>query len=113
MKKTVASQINKSLELVRQYAPSLVVARASLLPFEDVIECEEAGPQGDEPSRDPYFAVTFTGLQIIRAEVTASKVRMEVLDESRDVLDEWDTTLRGLWDYARQIERPASAFRRR
>lgn len=112
MKKTVASQINKSLELVRQYAPSLVVARASLLPFEDVVESEEAGPQGDE-DREPYFAVTFTGLQIIRAEVTASKVRMEVLDESRGVLDEWDTTLRGLWDYARQIERPASAFRRR
>jgi hypothetical protein len=111
-KKTVAEACNKNLDLVRQFAPSLVVARASLLPFEDVIECEEAGPQQGEDV-PPYFAVMIRDSEFVRAEVTADKVRIEVLDESLDVLDEWDTTLRGLWDYMRQVQRPASSFRRR
>ena len=125
-KKTVAKQVNDPLRYVREFAPSLTVARASLLPFEDLIMAESAGPQNGETDQ-PYFEISITDSQYgedlrIVAHVTAESVTMSVLelvfDEEGDPegdceVDVWKSSLEGLWEYMRQLPRPARSFRRR
>ena len=101
---------------MREFAPSLVLARATLLPFEHLIVGESAGPQAGEDC-EPYFAVQVAedGM-VVEFKVTADSVTASELglDEDGEVeLDSWKTTLRGLWDYLRQRPLPASAFRRK
>ncbi len=125
-KRTVARQVNDPLKYVREFAPSLTVARASLLPFEDLIVAESAGPQNGDPE-EPYFEVTIDTLQCgpdsrVTAHVTADSVTMYVLellfDEDGEVeeefeIDSWRCSLESLWEYLRQLPRPARSFRRR
>lgn len=125
-KRTVAKQVNDPLKYVREFAPSLTVARASLLPFEDLIMAESAGPQNGETDL-PYFEISITDSQYgeelrIVAHVTAESVTMSVLelvfDEDGDPegdceVDTWKSSLEGLWEYMRQLPRPARSFRRR
>jgi hypothetical protein len=122
-KNNVATACNDPLRYVREFAPSLTVARASLLPFEDLVLCEVAGPQDGE-SEEPYFAIKVTdpsygeGRQV-SATVTADRVKIEILEISHDseghvvehTLDHWRSSLEGLWDYLRQLPRPAYSFR--
>lgn len=125
-KRTVAKQVNDPLRYVREFAPSLTVARASLLPFEDLIMAESAGPQNGE-AEEAYFEVSINDNQYghdtrVAAHVTAEAVTMSVLelifDEEGDPegdceVDSWKCSLEGLWEYLRQLPRPARSFRRR
>ena len=125
-KRTVAKQVNDPLKYVREFAPSLTVARASLLPFEDLIAAESAGPQNGE-TNEPYFEVTIDTAQYgpdsrVAAYVTADSVTMSVLellfDEDGDLegefeMDSWRCSLESLWEYLRHLPRPARSFRRR
>lgn len=125
-KKTVAKQVNDPLRYVREFAPSLTVARASLLPFEDLICAECAGPQTGDPD-EPFFEITIDTRQYgddcrVEARVTADTVTMSVLAVDYDddgepggqvELDSWRCSLESLWDYLRQLPRPARSFRRR
>jgi hypothetical protein len=124
---TVAKDVNDPLAYVREYAPSLTAARASLLPFDDLIVEEIAGPQGDDED-DPYFEVTIqdASVDLISARVTAESVtvRTFLIDTEASVddeeeqsteyvlVDEWPSTLSRLWEYMRQLPRSANAFRR-
>ena len=52
------------LAYVRQYAPTLIEQRASLLPFDGAIDSEHAGPiptaKDYDPNEEPYFTVEVT-----------------------------------------------------
>ena len=125
-RKTVARQVNDPLKYVREFAPSLTVARASLLPFEDLVAAESAGPQNGDPE-EAYFEVTVDTIQHgpdarVLARVTAESVTMTIIEllfdedgevEDEFVMDSWTCSLESLWEYLRQLPRPARSFRRR
>jgi hypothetical protein len=119
---TIASNVNEKMSLVRELAPNLVCLRAALLPFDDVIAEEFAGPQSQaddyDPDEEPWFAVTVGDPQHQRAEVTFRftadritaehvmyiKKRPTLVDEPREV------TLDAVFNYLRQLPRPFSSF---
>ncbi len=116
---TIASNVNEKVALVREFAPNLVCLRAALLPFEDVIAEEFAGPQAtDDPDEEPYFAVTVGDSQYQRASVTFRftadgitaehvmyvKKKPVLVDEPRPM------TLEAVFNYLRQLPRPISSF---
>jgi len=122
-KKSVADTINESLKYVREFAPGLVVARASLLPFNDTIMEERAGPQPDsgdyDPDEEPFFAIVVQDPVYerctIEAHVTAKSVVIRTMVEQPDdgrieIEDIYTTTLAGLWEFLRQLPRPPSSF---
>jgi hypothetical protein len=125
-KRTVAKQVNDPLQFVREFAPSLTVARASLLPFEDLIVAESAGPQNGE-AEETFFEVMIDTQEYgpdtrVAAHVTAEDVTMTVFEvlvdedgepEGEFELDTWKSSLEGLWEWLRQLPRPARSFRRR
>ena len=122
-KKTkVADRINQATAHCRTFAPGLVLARATLLPFEDVLCGEEAGPQPEaedyDPDEEPWFSVEIDDPANrggdTWARVTARGVRIswDVPNGSGGLIHGGDirTDLPGLWDYLRQIPRSAGAF---
>jgi hypothetical protein len=125
-KRTVAKQVNDPLKYVREFAPSLTVARASLLPFEDLISAESAGPQNGE-SEEPFFEVMIDTTEYgqdarVAAHVTAEDVTVTVYEimfdedgepEGEFEMESWKSSLDGLWEWLRQLPRPARSFRRR
>jgi hypothetical protein len=106
----------------REFAPSLLAARASLLPFADVICGWSAGPQPQsddyDPNDEPYFTLDIDDPSNRDGEtwarVTESRVIVIVVTptgEGEEVFaQEIETTLQGLWDYLRQIPRSAGGF---
>lgn len=113
---SVASYINKRLKYVRKFAPSLVAARASLIPFDDLFISETAGPQGVEieDGEEPYFSVQVLGhgfCDVIQFTVTADGVKMEMLmhgDDNPmlfDQLSENRTTMAKMYEFLRQMPR--------
>lgn len=120
----VASFINRRIKYTRKFAPNLVAARASLIPFEDLFLAESAGPQNGGENEDPYFAVRVHGhgwCDVVEFTVRADGVKMEMLMHDPDpksgeefmLLDESDTTLAKMYDYLRQLPRPPHAYVRR
>lgn len=118
----VADRINEATKYCREYAPGLLLARASLLPFDDVICGECAGPQPKakdyDPDEEPHFTIDIDdpsnpGGQTW-AKVTAKGVTIEYTIECADgeqfLGDTINTTLEGLWDYLRQIPRSAGSY---
>jgi hypothetical protein len=119
---TVAGSINKKLKYVRKFAPSLVVARATLIPFDDLFVNERAGPQGDDDSfgSEPYFSLHAPAggdfADIFEFVVTANSVTCRTLahdDDGFAVLDEWESNLQGVYEYLRQLQRPPHSFCKR
>ena len=113
---SVTKTCNKPLAYVREHCPSLTIARATLLPFESLIAAESAGEDGE----NPHFVITVVdptlGMQV-EFKVTAESVEATLIGggvggDEEFVVDEWPTTLTALWDYLRQLPRPAHAFRR-
>lgn len=121
-KKPTLDGISEGLEYCREFAPSLVMARATLLPFEDVICGESAGPQPkskhDNPGDEPYLTIDIddrgNSPGQTWARVTAHGVTIGytiVANDGREFLgDEIQTNLSGLWEYLRQLPRSAGAF---
>lgn len=118
---SVASYINKRLKYVRKFAPSLVAARASLIPFEDLFLAESAGPQGIEQANgeEPYFTVQVRGAgycDIVEFRVTADAVVMEMLMHGAedplalDQIDERRTTMAKMFEFLRQLPRPPHSY---
>lgn len=118
----VADRINEATQYCREFAPSLLMARASLLPFETVICGEHAGPQPDsseyDPNEEPFFVIEIDDPSNrpgeTWAKVTASGVVVSYTIVTPDgesfMGDEIKTTLDGLWDYLRQIPKSAGNF---
>jgi hypothetical protein len=113
---SVTRTCNKPLAYIREHSPSLTIARATLLPFECLICSESAG----ERDGQPFFTVAVMDPTLgmpVEFTVTAESVEATLIavpgDEEQVVVDEWPTTLAALWDYLRQLPRPAHAFRRR
>jgi hypothetical protein len=118
---TVASSVNKRLKYVRKFAPSLVVARATLIPFDDLFASEAAGPQGENDpfGQEPYFMLRAPAGEmgdIFEFVVTAERVLCRTMlagDDGFEVLDEWDSSLSGIYEYLRQVPRPPQALCKR
>lgn len=112
---SVTKTCNKPLAYVREHCPSLTIARATLLPFESLIMSETAGEEEGVPHFEISVIEPGTGM-VVHFKVTAESVSAVLTgsDDENDqfVIDEWPTTLTALWDYLRQLPRPAHAFRR-
>lgn len=122
-KATVAKSVNSRLKYVRKFAPSLVAARATLIPFDDLFGHEEAGPQNPAgPDEEPYFMLQIEGhghIDVVEINVTAETVRVLLMIHAAgevgtyDVIDELEMTLPQLHDYLRQLPRPPHKFARK
>ena len=125
MKATIGQRINKRWDIVREFAPSLLLLRATLRPFDDVIVAETAGPQPAGTDGDPYFEImvndpsprTRVALRF-RGEVSYVEIRYWV--ERLDKPGLWEqcgrpvkTSLSAAYDYLRQLPRSVHSFRRR
>jgi hypothetical protein len=121
-KRAVADRINDATKYCREFAPNLVMARATLLPFDDIICGECAGPQPAaddyDPSEEPFFTIDIddpsnpggeTWARVTERGVTISYTIKSHGGESY-LGDEIETSLVGLWDYLRQIPRAAGAY---
>ena len=119
---TIANDVNEKMTMVRNYAPNLVCLRAALMPFNDVIVEEYAGPQPKaddyDPDEEPFFAVTVGDSQYQRATVTFRFTADEITAEhvmyvkKKPVLmdDPQPVTLDAVFNYLRQLPRPLSSF---
>ena len=111
------------LAYVREFCPNLVEKRASLVPFDDVICGESAGPQPQakdyDPSEEPYFKVEVNDpkdnscsyfFKVTEHGVTYSLGRWT----GGGALEIWDAdmpySMRALWEFMRQAPRPAHVF---
>jgi hypothetical protein len=121
-RRAVAERINEATKYCREFAPGLVMARATLLPFEDVIVGESAGPQPAaddyDPNEEPYFVVEIddpsnpSGETWARVTAHGVSVFYSVKGEDGEQYlgDRMKTTLEGLWDYLRQLPRSAGGY---
>ena len=119
---TLASDINDRMKMVREYAPNLICLRAALIPFDDVIVEEFAGPQPQaddyDPDEEPYFCVTvgdpqyqkgtvtfrFTADSITAESMMYVKKQPVLMDEPRPI------TLDGVFNFLRQLPRPLESY---
>jgi hypothetical protein len=111
------------LDHVRQFCPHLIEKRASLLPFDDVIFGESAGPQPGtkyyNPKEEPYFTIDVNDPQYpslhYSFRVTAHTVEMEHWEAPGNgteamIDDPVVIEMEELWNFLRQLPRPASSF---
>jgi hypothetical protein len=135
MKKTAKSKAKKQqpkpevvkdfdrLDYVRQFCPHLIEKRASLLPFDDVICGESAGPQPEakdyDPKEEPYFTVEVKDPTDSKCsyffKVTKHGVTYGFGQWPGDgTLEIWDAdmpySMEALWEFMRQAPRPAHVF---
>jgi hypothetical protein len=113
------------LSLTRKYAPKLVEKHATLLPFYDVLMGCGAGPQPStkyyDPDEPPHFSVDVQNPQYPNLyysfRVTEEVVILEHWESPGDggeqmVDDPVFMTMEELWDFLRQLPRPAHGFAR-
>jgi hypothetical protein len=110
-----------------QYAPELVPIAATLAPFEDLLDRLSAGPQKgckhDNPKDKPHLSFDIMDPRYpggdddgcsIACKVTADKVVITWYCmngyEGKNYRDDTEMTLRGLWEYLRQLPRPYHSF---
>jgi hypothetical protein len=111
------------LGYVREYAPTLIEQRASLLPFEGAIDSEQAGPiptaKDYDPKEEPYFTVEVKDPTDSKCsyffKVTKHGVTYDFGQWPGDgTLDIWDAdmpySMEALWEFMRQAPRPAHVF---
>jgi hypothetical protein len=113
------------LAYVREFCPNLVEKRASLVPFDDVICGESAGPQPQakdyDPTETPSFMVEvrcphYPNCQYM-FRFTEHGQQMEYYEAPGDgtmrmMDDPIPMTMREIWDFLRQLPRNAQAFAR-
>lgn len=120
----VAAAVNGCGRMVREFAPSLLLVRATLYPFEDLISSECAGPQPNakdyDPDEEPWFEIMAPnpagGESWVHFRFNARGVvgQIEYRDcDGEAFFDEpYDMTLESVHDYLRQLPRPPFAFAR-
>lgn len=111
------------LAYVRQYAPTLIEQRATLLPFDGAISGEHAGPiptaKDYDPTEEPYFTVEVKDptdnscsyfFKVTKYGVTYDFGRWP----GDGTLEIWDAdmpyTMEALWEFMRQVPRSAHVF---
>jgi len=106
------------LSLTRKYAPKLVEKHATLLPFCDVLMGSGAGPQPStkyyDPKEEPYFSVDVQNPHYPNLSYTFRVTEDVVTLEHWEALvdDPVFMTMEELWDFLRQLPRPAHSFAR-
>lgn len=120
-RKSIVKRVSKSLDCVKEYAPSLVMLRAALTPFNDVIVEESAGPQHgckyDSPADESHFTIEvqdpmYDGGTIL-IKFTANIITYESILKLYDgeVSDgEQPISLDGVFNFLRQLPRQPHAF---
>jgi hypothetical protein len=111
------------LAYVRQYAPTLIEQRASLLPFDGAFCMESAGPIPNtkyyDPNEEPHFTVEVKDPTDKSCsyffKVTKYGVTYDYGQWPGDgTLDIWDAdmpySMEALWEFMRQAPRPAHVF---
>jgi hypothetical protein len=110
-----------------QHAPSLVPIAATLAPFEDLLDRIMAGPQKQakdyNPKEKQYLRFDIEDPRYpggdddgcsIACKVTEDKVVITWYCmngyEGKNYRDDTEMTLRGLWEYLRQLPRPYHSF---
>lgn len=120
-RKSIVKRVAKSLDYVKEYAPSLVPLRAALIPFNDVIVEESAGPQHgcryDSPADESHFTI---GVQdpmydngTIIIKFTANLITYEsiIRMDDEEVSDgEQPISLDSVFNFLRQLPRQPHAF---
>lgn len=109
-------RLKKSLDYVAERAPELVVLRATLVPFEDVIVGEHACI---EPGEEPYFCIHISDpyhesdevwIRFTATHISLTRLCPDCNDEGMCICDEGEMTLKDVFDLLRQLPRPPSSF---
>ena len=111
------------MDLVEEFAPSLRDEWLTLQPFQDVINGASAGPQPqckhhdmDDPQWIELDFSTWDKGEITesliwrivkKGKVTEGYAAVVVLEHEGEI---YDSSLEQLWDYLRQLPRPAVSF---
>jgi hypothetical protein len=120
--KTIAQRINKAWDMVREFAPSLLLLRATLRPFDGLVISETAGPQPAGADGEPFFEITVNdpcpGTRVsftFRGESESVTGQYWICDEEGTWYadDPYETSLTSVYEYLRQLPRSAHSFRRR
>jgi len=122
---TWPERFDRHLKHVKTYVPQLMPLRATLIPFEDVICGEQAGPQPQsrdyDPEEEPFFCIdvdTPDRSQQVWIRFTADRIKMQSIVHFTDrqgeedclVDDEVEMTLEGVFEFLRQLPRHAHSF---
>ena len=123
--KHLLERFDGRVEYVKTHAPELLLVRASLFPFDDVIAGEHAGPQRQgrdcDPEEEPFFCIEVdvpenSGRVTITFTATRITMRSMVHFTDRQGKDDWliddevEMTLEGVFDFLRQLPRHAFSF---
>ena len=102
------------LDYIEEFAPSLRDRYMTLQPFEDVLHSLSAGPQKnaihDDQTEPVYFILDFSIwkdgsiLTLTQWKVTLDSVILMTDD------GEFNSTMNQLWNFLRQLPRPATSF---
>ena len=120
-RKSIVKRVSKSLDYVKEYAPSLVMLRAALIPFNDVIVEESAGPQHgckyDSPADESHFEIVVQDPMYDNGRIvikfTANLITYESILEldGESVTDgEEPISLDSVFNFLRQLPRQPHAF---
>lgn len=117
MKTTIAQRINKRWDIVREHAPGLLLLRATLRPFDDIVIQEGASAENgghfwilvNDPQPDTRVRFKFSGA----ASSVEAQYEIVGQDGAWYVSDFHDTSLASVYDYLRQLPRPVHSFRRK
>ena len=122
---TWPERFDRHLECARTFVSQLVPLRASLIPFEDVISGQYAGPQPQsrnyDPDQEPFFSISVDmpdKSDEIWITFTARRITMKATVHFTDrqgeedclVDDEVEMTLEGVFEFLRQLPRHAHSF---
>lgn len=120
-RKSIVKRVNRCLSYVKTIAPSLVPLRAALIPFNDVIVGETAGPQHgckyDSPADESHFTIEvqdpmYDGGTIL-IKFTANSITYESilkLDDEEVSDGEQPISLDSVFNFLRQLPRQPDAF---
>lgn len=118
-------RLEDTVAYCRRSAPELVILRAALLPFEDLIHTWSASGEGEMPPPydEPHFCICTYGQtqpsETVWFTFYRDRITVHITFAAIEgVCDEWDDptypiTLDGVFDYLRQLPRCVYSFKAR